>query len=294
MDEREEGGGTREAETALGRARDVRERVLDARERLLDARQRSLEVRERLLDAREDAADARDRAADRRDRAAGEGRGHTPPSWADDHRTIAAQQAAEDSYRAAREERIAAASVRAQAAEDRARAAEARSVGSRFRGGVPLDDLTRVLRRGAGTELIDRELDRAKRLGEPLTLAFVDVDQLKDVNDRLGHLAGDDVLKAVAQVLQGHLRTYDIVVRFGGDEFLVAFVNAEIGHARRRLAAVNVMLSEGVDAQGEKVPVTISFGVAERGEADTTDLLIKEADADLLTKRMLARPERGG
>ena len=182
-----------------------------------------------------------------------------------DEGAIAAQMAAENSYRAARDERMAAAAVRAQSAEDRARASETRFVVSRFRGGVPLDDLTRVLRRGAGMELIDRELNRAARLDEPLTLAFVDVDQLKVVNDELGHVAGDEVLRGVARVLTEHLRPYDIIVRYGGDEFLVVFVDTDIGHARTRLGAVGALLSDGLDVLDHKVQVTISFGLAERG-----------------------------
>jgi diguanylate cyclase (GGDEF)-like protein len=268
---------------------DLQERSLATRERLVDDRRRTLDGRERLLDAREEAADARDRAADLRDRLAGERLGATAASGDNDQWALEAQLAAAESHRLARDERMAASAVRAQAAEDRTRAAETRFVAARFRGGVPLDDLTHVLRRGAGLELIDRELTRAARLREPLTLAFVDVDQLKMVNDELGHVVGDEVLRLVARVVTEHLRPYDIVVRYGGDEFLVVFVNTDIGHARSRLASVSAMLVEGFEDAGRRVPVRVSFGLAERAEEEMTEHLVKEADADLLTKRMLAR-----
>ncbi len=81
------------------------------------------------------------------------------------------------------------------------------------------DDLTGLLRRGAGLALLEREIDRSRRTETRLVVAFVDVDGLKRVNDELGHAAGDRLLSDVAAVLRSRLRSYDLVMRWGGDEF---------------------------------------------------------------------------
>ncbi len=83
-----------------------------------------------------------------------------------------------------------------------------------------IDHLTGALGRRAGRAAIQREMARATRFGETLVLIFVDVDGLKATNDDRGHLAGDSVLRATARCLTEGLRAYDVVMRFGGDEFV--------------------------------------------------------------------------
>ena len=75
---------------------------------------------------------------------------------------------------------------------------------------------------------------RARREGTSLVVAFVDVDGLKAVNDTHGHAAGDDVLRAVAERLRARMRSYDLLVRMGGDEFLCALPNITVAEARER------------------------------------------------------------
>jgi diguanylate cyclase (GGDEF)-like protein len=69
---------------------------------------------------------------------------------------------------------------------------------------------------------LEREIARATRTRQPLVLAFVDVDHLKEINDVHGHAAGDQVLQAVAETLRTTLRGYDLIFRYGGDEFVCA------------------------------------------------------------------------
>ena len=101
-----------------------------------------------------------------------------------------------------------------------------------------IDELTGVLRRGAGLAALEREIDRARRAEGRLVVAFLDVDGLKRVNDEFGHAAGDRLLREVATVLRTRLRSYDLVMRWGGDEFVCALYGAEPEGAERRMDAV--------------------------------------------------------
>lgn len=168
---------------------------------------------------------------------------------------------------------------RAQAASDRALAEAAFAQAELIYEAAEIDDLTRVRRRDAGLRQLQREIDRAKRFHETLVVVFVDVDGLKRVNDVEGHIAGDAVLVAVADALRACLRSYDVIFRFGGDEFVCALANADGPGIRTRLLQVGDRLSRG--------PVTgsISYGLALLGEGDAAMDLVARADATLLTSR---------
>ena len=152
-------------------------------------------------------------------------------------------RAAGDRKRAAAA-RAQAAIQREAAARDRERAAEDRRLAARDRAAAAgelalegADYLTGALRRRVGLAAIQRELDRTSRTGERLVVAFVDVDGLKAINDKRGHAAGDDRLRAVAQAIMQHLRSYDVIVRFGGDEFVCSLSGQDAGGARDALRA---------------------------------------------------------
>ncbi len=102
-----------------------------------------------------------------------------------------------------------------------------------------IDELTGAYRRDAGIVELVRETARAKRTQEPLVLAFVDVDGLKATNDTQGHAAGDRILCTVVDVIRAHLRSYDLVVRYGGDEFVCAFADMTIEEAGERFLLIN-------------------------------------------------------
>src|SRR5438132_6245992 len=83
------------------------------------------------------------------------------------------------------------------------------------------DDLTGALRRGTGLAMLQRELDRARRVrGRGTIVAFIDVDGLKRLNDTDGHSAGDQLLRDVVAAIRERVRSYDLVIRYGGDEFV--------------------------------------------------------------------------
>jgi diguanylate cyclase (GGDEF)-like protein len=105
------------------------------------------------------------------------------------------------------------------------------------------------------------------------------VDGLKRVNDSQGHLAGDSLLIAVADSLRGCLRSYDLIMRFGGDEFVCALPNVDVRGVRRRFAEVSATLATG------SARASITVGFAELGVEDSAEDLIRRADADLLAHR---------
>jgi diguanylate cyclase (GGDEF)-like protein len=179
--------------------------------------------------------------------------------------------AAADRWRA-REDRERAACDREFAALDRAQAArERRAAGT--------DELTGARRRGVGLEELDREIDRARRTGKSLVAVFVDVDNLKALNDTLGHDAGDQLLCNVVSGLRRQLRSYDLVIRLGGDEFLCALPGVTVEQARARFAGLNAEL-RGASPSG-----SVSVGFSELHDHETQPDLIYRADHDLLATR---------
>jgi len=126
---------------------------------------------------------------------------------------------------------------------------------------------------------LQREMDRARRTHAELVVTFVDVDGLKKVNHTEGPLAGDSLLLAVADSLRACLRSYDLVMRYGGDEFVCALPNADVGRVRQRFFDVSSTLASSPGGG------SISVGFAELDESDSPEDLIHRADADLLTHR---------
>jgi diguanylate cyclase (GGDEF)-like protein len=147
-----------------------------------------------------------------------------------------------------------------------------------------IDDLTGVLRRGAGLAALEREIDRARRSEGRLVVAFLDVDGLKRVNDELGHAAGDQLLRDVASVLSTRLRSYDLVMRWGGDEFVCALFGAELGGAERRLD----MVAAGIAAVTHGR--TVSWGLVGLDASDSAESVIARADAALYERRRASLP----
>lgn len=142
------------------------------------------------------------------------------------------------------------------------------------------DDVTGVLRRRAGEAELSRELDRARRTGDGgIVVGFLDLDGLKAVNDTEGHAAGDHFLRAVVRAVRERVRSYDILFRYGGDEFVCVLLGVTHEQAERTFADICGRVS--VTSRGH----TVSVGLAEAIEGDTADTLIKRADAALYQGR---------
>ena len=180
-------------------------------------------------------------------------------------------------------DRLIAARDRAAAALDRHQAALDRHLAEAVLRRIYRDQLTGALQRDVGRDRIAEEIDRAHRAQHELTLAFLDVVGLKQVNDQHGHAAGDHLLKMVGQALRAGLRSYDVVVRYGGDEFVTALPTAGRAEARRRFSEVSETLAR-LHPGAE-----VSVGLAVLVEDDTVDALIARADQDLYASRRKQR-----
>ena len=142
------------------------------------------------------------------------------------------------------------------------------------------DALTPLLNRRAFLRELGRIRTFAQRYGSPASLVYFDLDDLKGVNDRLGHAAGDAALKAVAERLQQQVRESDIVGRMGGDEFAVILAQADRATAEAKAAA----LARAIEAEPLKfgewsAPLHISWGVREITQDAEPEALVAEADA---------------
>jgi len=145
------------------------------------------------------------------------------------------------------------------------------------------DALTELYNRRHFIETVDREIARAMRHQRPLTLCIIDVDLFKPVNDRYGHISGDNVLRQIAGLVRRHVRNDDAAARIGGEEFAVVLPEcgpeAAYGFAERlREAVAEVLFTPGGDPQH----ITVSIGVTAMTPArDTCSRMMAAADAAL-------------
>jgi diguanylate cyclase (GGDEF)-like protein len=150
------------------------------------------------------------------------------------------------------------------------------------------DSLTGLANRRGGRTALEREVQRARRYGRPLSVIVFDIDRFKSVNDRYGHPVGDRVLRAIARTASEAARDTDLVVRWGGEEFLV--ICAESGRAeacrlaerlRRRIAR----LHHG----RRRLNVTASFGVCTFVAGEDAAMLAARADQALYRAKRAGR-----
>jgi len=154
-----------------------------------------------------------------------------------------------------------------------------------------LDPLTGLHNRQVMAIELDVEHERAQRTGQPLCLALTDIDKFKLVNDTYGHAAGDTVLATVASRFLSHLRPYDTIYRYGGEEFLVCLPNANLGTANSVLERLRTGLEEEqieLD-DGRKITVTSSFGLAKVEGDMPLKQILERADQALYTAKQRGR-----
>ena len=149
------------------------------------------------------------------------------------------------------------------------------------------DSLTGLSNRRAGEAALDREVARSKRAGTPLSLAMLDLDHFKQVNDKHGHSSGDRVLRDVANILTSAFRASDLAVRWGGDEFLVLLPDVAVGGAavfaeRARTQVATVLLPDG---RG----ITMSAGVVQIRSGEEPQAAIARADGRLYEAKRAGR-----
>jgi diguanylate cyclase (GGDEF)-like protein len=138
--------------------------------------------------------------------------------------------------------------------------------------------LTGLANRRVFDERINGMIESAKRYNRPLTMLSMDLDHFKDINDTLGHLAGDEVLKSVAKVLTQAVRSTDLLVRMGGDEFLLILDNTDKVSAQI-LAERLCKAIDGLDVRADKnVKLGMSIGLAQIEESETLSQWLERAD----------------
>ena len=153
------------------------------------------------------------------------------------------------------------------------------------------DPLTGLYNRRYLEETLARELLRAERQQRPISLIMGDLDHFKEVNDRHGHPAGDQVLRAFAALLKRNARRSDVNCRFGGEEFLLVLPGMSKGEAAERAGQLcQSIAASPVACHGESIAVTASFGVAAYpGDGQTAEELVAAADAALYAAKAAGR-----
>jgi len=144
------------------------------------------------------------------------------------------------------------------------------------------DSLTGCFNRSALIEHLYREFDKHKKYKKELGVAFYDIDYFKKINDKYGHLCGDYILKSVAKILIKSSREYDLLGRYGGEEFLLICPETSLHDIfniaeRHRIKVQN----NSFEYEGTVLNITISGGIASSYEADSVEKLISLADQRL-------------
>ncbi|MBW3612452.1 MAG: diguanylate cyclase [Chloroflexi bacterium] len=156
------------------------------------------------------------------------------------------------------------------------------------------DRLTHVANRPMLLATLYDEVERAARYGRPLTVAFIDLDLFKPVNDTYGHEVGDRVLERIAAVLRHNVRRSDTIGRYGGEEFVVVFAETTVDEATAVAEKLRLQVSKErfTVAPGEELGVTVSIGLAGgHGQPLRVDDLLRDADAAMYAAKSLGRDQ---
>jgi diguanylate cyclase (GGDEF)-like protein len=149
-----------------------------------------------------------------------------------------------------------------------------------------VDGLTGVNNKRYLMDALEREIPRARRHERPLSLMMFDIDHFKEVNDTFGHLAGDFVLKELAQLVKGRLRPDDVLGRYGGEEFAVVLPETPLSGGVKIAEELRQLVAQHhFEFEQERIEVTISVGVAQLQEGWDVLQFVKQADEKLYTAK---------
>ena len=178
---------------------------------------------------------------------------------------------------------------RAELGETRGELKSIRDELNEAREAVQHDPLTGVLNRRGMDIVLPREVARARRVNAPLSVGMVDLDHFKHINDTFGHQAGDRVLVHMTELMRSVLRETDLIVRYGGEEFLVILPDTDMQGARLVLDRLqDIVVKSPVIHEGRRISVGFSAGVAQFRDDDNGATLVLRAD------RALQSAKRGG
>ncbi len=152
------------------------------------------------------------------------------------------------------------------------------------------DYLTGALNRRGMDEALSREFNRADRYNTAISIAMMDIDHFKKLNDSLGHTTGDHALAHFAKVIKEVMRSTDVLARYGGEEFIIILPATEQAEAIDVVTRVQRELTKNIFLnKNEKVLITFSAGVAERMTGESPDQIIPRADAALYQAKQTGR-----
>jgi diguanylate cyclase (GGDEF)-like protein len=237
------------------------------RDRIAEDRDERAEAHDQESEARDERAAARDERAETRDSDTGGG----------DAGSVADRAGARRDRRGGASDRTQASDDRKAASDDREAASADRVRSAAEQAASSIDELTGAYRRDAGAVELEREIARAKRTKAPLAVAFVDVDGLKKKNDSEGHAAGDRLLCDTADSIRNHFRPYDLIIRYGGDEFVCALFDMDTEEAAERFSLVSADL--------RKQHASVSVGLASLAADDDLEGFLARADSAMYAER---------
>ena len=153
------------------------------------------------------------------------------------------------------------------------------------------DELTGLINRRGFNEQLNHALAVAKRVESTGVLAFIDLDNFKEINDSLGHQAGDEVLRHVSSLLIDSVRSIDVAARLGGDEFALILVHTTARNGRQRVKGLDRAVNNTVVSYGKaQILVRASFGVAAFDHSDDIASLIARADTEMYQRKRAKPP----
>ncbi len=143
-----------------------------------------------------------------------------------------------------------------------------------------IDELTGISNRRFFYEQAESVIQRSNRLEEPVSLMFIDIDYFKNINDTHGHDTGDKTLQLVADILKSQIRTYDIIGRYGGEEFLLLLPNTALENSEKIAERLRSVVEKSAIIIGDKkINVTVSVGLTNKtGNNITLESLVTMAD----------------
>jgi diguanylate cyclase (GGDEF)-like protein len=152
------------------------------------------------------------------------------------------------------------------------------------------DGLTGLVNHRTFYEVLEKELWRSKRYGEQISLIMVDVDNLKQINDKFGHRAGDKAIKEVSNRIQQSIRQIDTAARYGGDEFAIILPNTSLTDAAvvaERM--VNVVAGSHIEWRKDTIPISISVGLGQYDAEDSPDDIASRTDKALYAAKQAGK-----
>lgn len=154
------------------------------------------------------------------------------------------------------------------------------------------DHLTGVYNRHSGEKRLREDISRVKRSGGTISLVMLDIDDFKLVNDQYGHDAGDICLKHFVKIIRSNIREGDLLVRWGGDEFILILFNSDLRSSEKILERICLAVREqpAQSSQGE-IHLTLSVGMCQYNGKDDAEMFFKKADSALLLAKRLGKSQ---